>query len=129
MEGPIERGDKRRHLRIPVKVELQEGDHWSPPEWAINISCSGMGLQSRAARKQDERIRLRLRLSPGDPMIEAEADVVWCTEETDLTPGMHYFEMGLRFVSLSEEARSLIAAFVESDCHFWPDEDNTLSGL
>ena len=129
MDGPIEREDKRRHLRIPVKVELREGDHWSPPEWAINISCGGMGLQSRAARKQDERIQLRFRLSPGDPMIEAEADVVWCTEETDLTPGMHYFEMGLRFVSLSDEARGLIEAFVDSDCHFWPDEDNTLSGL
>jgi hypothetical protein len=54
---------------------------------------------------------------------------MWCTEETDLTPGMQYFEMGLRFVSLSEEARRLIDRFVDSDCHFWPDEDATLSGL
>jgi hypothetical protein len=129
MEGPFEREDKRRHLRIPVKVELRQRDHWSPPEWAINISGGGMGLQSRAGGKVGDRIRIRFRLSPGDPMIETEADIVWCTEETDLTPGMHYFEMGLRFAELSEEARGLITAFVESDCHFWPDEDATLSGL
>jgi uncharacterized protein (TIGR02266 family) len=129
MTGSAPRADKRRHLRIPLKVELVEGDHWGPPEWAINISSGGIGLQARASLKVGSRVRLRFRLAPEDPLIETEADVVWCTEEADLTPGMHYFEMGLHFVSLSEEERSLIAAFVESDCHFWPDEDATLSGL
>jgi hypothetical protein len=87
-----------------------------------------MGLQARSARQQGDRLQLRLRLSPEDPPLELEAETVWCAKETDLTPGMHYYEMGLRFVSLSQPALSAITAFVDSDAHFWPDEE-TLTGF
>ena len=50
-------------------------------------------------------------------------------EETDLTPGLQFYEMGLRFAEMPEEARHVLAAFVESGFHFWPDEESTLSSL
>lgn len=129
MTGPAARRDKRRHLRIPLRVEIYDGDHWGPPEWAINLSSTGVGLQVRAPRQVGERLRVRFRVRPDEPLTETEAEVVWCAEETDLTPGLQFYEMGLRFAEMPDEARRVLAAFVESGFHFWPDEESTLSSL
>jgi hypothetical protein len=129
MTGPADRRDKRRHLRIPLRVEIHDGEHWGPPEWAINLSSTGVGLQIRSKREVGERLRIRFRVGPDEPVTETEAEVGWCAKETDLTPGMQYYEMGLRFDPLPEETHRVLAAFVESGFHFWPDEESTLSDL
>ncbi len=117
------RDSDRRHLRIPLKILVASDDPEGQIEWAINLSPGGLGLQAKVSRRPGERLRLRFRLSPTDPLLEVEAEVAWCTKESDLTMGMHYFETGFSFVSLSSETQEAITAFVESDAHFWPDED------
>ena len=121
--GAHGRDGDRRHLRIPLKILVESDDPEGQVEWAINLSPGGLGLQAKVARLHGERLKLRFRLSPTDPLLEVEAEVAWCTKESDLTMGMHYFETGFRFVSLSSEAQEAITAFVESDAHFWPDEE------
>lgn len=108
------RTERRRHLRIPLRVEIRIGEAWEGPEWAINISVGGLGIQSRAPLKVGQRVRLRFRLAPGAPLLETDADVVWCVPEIQLIPGLHYYELGASFVNLDEADREMIRRFVES---------------
>ncbi len=123
MTDDSERGEKRRHLRIPLKVEVHVEDRWDPPEWAINVSCGGIGLQAREPRTTGDRLRIRFRLAPESAYIETDACVVWCMEESDLTPGMQYYEVGLRFIDLEPAVQEAIVEFVSTEQHFWPEED------
>jgi hypothetical protein len=126
MDTPFKREQARRHLRIPIKVQILDGDHWGQPEWAINLSAGGLGLQARRPRERGERLTVRFKLTPVDPPIELEAEAVWCAQEEDLTPGMHYYEMGLRFVEVPKHALRALCTFVDNEAHFWPDEDTLI---
>ena len=124
MSEPTSAGENRRHLRVPMKIEVRIGEEgWESGDWAIDLSENGMGVQARTPRQPGGRLRLRFRLAPESPLIEAEAEVVWCMRETDLTPGMHFYEMGLRFVTLSPTHVEALALFVEDSACFWPDEE------
>jgi hypothetical protein len=120
--------DKRRYLRVPLKIDVQLGDAWESGDWAIDLSRQGMGLQARIPKREGERLRLRFRLAPDSAPIEVEAEVVWCMLETDLTPGLHFYEMGVRFVSLPPEHEEALSAFVEDSACFWPDEEDPPAG-
>jgi hypothetical protein len=70
-------------------------------------------------------LALRFRLGPRGPTIETEAEVTWMTREEDLAPGMHYCEIGMRFLDLSDSEAFEIAEFVERAPSYWPEEQET----
>lgn len=117
------RASRRRHLRLPLKVEICADGRCEEAEWAINVSPGGMGLQARTPRKLGERVTVRFRLLPDDPPVELEAEVVWCGAEPDLLPGMDYYELGVRFPDLPSDVRAAIDRFVEEDDFFGPEGD------
>jgi hypothetical protein len=116
------RGNKRRSLRVPVQVEVLLGEADTRLEYAINLSRSGLCMQARQAHSAGERLRLRFRLAPEGKLIETHAEVVWCTCESDLSPGLMFCEVGLRFLGLESEDRTVLDQFVDDNANFWGDD-------
>ncbi|MCZ6571337.1 MAG: PilZ domain-containing protein [Deltaproteobacteria bacterium] len=119
---PPPRTNLRRNLRVPVRVEVQPDTGDSSHGYAINVSRTGLGLQSSEAYKLGLRLRLRFRFSSSDPWIELDAEVIWCMCESDLSPGMNYCELGVRFLDVPPQVEDQLAAFVACLAQD-PDED------
>ncbi len=116
------RREQRRSLRVPLTVlVMREGDEQSI-NYAINVSCEGMCLQTDCPARQGDRVRLLFRLGPDCAEMAVEAEVVWCVEAAG---GTRFCQMGLHFLDLRDEHRSEIATFVDDiiavDAMF-PDE-------
>ncbi len=107
----------RRNLRVPVRVEVHEAAGESAHGYAINISGTGMGLQSSEAYKPGLRLQLRFRFGSADQWLELDAEVIWCMRESDLSPGMIYYELGVRFVDVPPHVQRLLDTFVERTVH------------
>lgn len=120
----VPRLERRRHLRIPLKVEVRSGQRFDP-QWAINLSRAGMGLQSRRPHKPGEKLRMRFRLAPDAPRVEVDAEVVWCAEEAELLPRMRYYELGLRFVHLDKATQEMIQRFVDASDFLRQEEEGS----
>lgn len=103
--------DRRRYPRVPVRVEVAATDSGSA--YAINMSKTGLCLQSAEQHAPGQRLRLRFRLCPSNEWVELEAEVVWCTQETDLAPGMTFYEVGVRFLAVPPREHELLVAFVD----------------
>ncbi len=107
------RVDQRRYLRVPVQVELITNDECYGRDYAINLSVTGMCLQSAEPYEKGHQLEVRFRLAPQEPWIETEAEVVWCTGGGKLSAGMTYCEVGLRFLKLTEGEEASLNAFVD----------------
>ena len=107
------RTNYRRNLRVPVRVEVVSTEEESSRGYAINVSRTGMGLQSAEPYKPGCRLRLRFRFCPTDDWIELDAEVIWCMRDTDLGPGMIYYELGVRFLDVPARELALLESFVE----------------
>ena len=104
--------DRRRYLRVPVRVEVAATDSQYGSAYAINMSKTGLCLQSAEQYPPGLRLRLRFRLCPINERVELEAEVIWCTQETDLAPGMTFYEVGVRFLAVPPREHKLLVAFV-----------------
>ncbi len=120
---PPPRTNNRRNLRVPVRVEVHAGEGVSTRGYAINVSRTGMGLQSSEPYKPGLRLQLRFRFSSTDEWIELDAEVIWCMRDSDLSPGMIYYELGVRFVDLPPHAQALLESFVERTARSRGSED------
>jgi c-di-GMP-binding flagellar brake protein YcgR len=121
-----ERRGTRRRLCIPLRVEIRDEDG-PVAVWATNLSTTGMGIQVESPYKPGSTLGLRFRVVPDADWIEAEAEVVWCTREDDLVPGLQYYEAGLRFLSTSEEAVEGLTRFI-TEAEFLPRSDSPEGG-
>ena len=110
---PAPRTKNRRNLRVPVRVEVHEDTGGSSHGYAINISPTGMGLQSSEAYKPGLRLHLRFSFGASDPSVELKSEVIWCMRDSDLSPGMIYYELGVRFVDVPPHVQGLLDSFVE----------------
>jgi c-di-GMP-binding flagellar brake protein YcgR len=111
-EYATERRGTRRRLCIPLRVEIRD-EEGPIAVWATNLSTTGMGIQVESPYKPGSTLGVRFRVLPDSEWIEAEAEVVWCTGEDDLVPGLQYYEAGLRFLSTPEEAVEALNRFIE----------------
>jgi len=108
--------EQRRYLRVPLRVELlplERGEQGSRRIYAINLSLTGMCVQSPLALAQGARIQVLTWLVPNGPPVELETEVVWCTAEEERPSGMAYFEIGLHFVDPSAADTQKLRAFVD----------------
>lgn len=112
LSKPPPRTNLRRNLRVPVRVELQSSEGGSAHGYAINVSGTGMGIQSSEAYKLGLRLGVRFRFSSADPWIKLDAEVIWCMCESDLSPGMNYCELGVRFIDVPPHVEDQLVAFV-----------------
>ncbi len=108
---PPPRNNTRRNLRVPIRVEVTHENETSRG-YAINISPTGMGLQSIEPHKPGVRLSLRFRFTDVDAWIELDAEVIWCMHDTDLGPGMTYYELGVRFLSVPPSIGEQLEGFV-----------------
>jgi len=110
---PPPRTNFRRNLRVPVRVEVREDAGGSSHGYAINISPTGMGLQSSEAYKPGLSLQLRFSFGASDQSVELDSEVIWCMRDSDLSPGMIYYELGVRFVDVPSDVQGLLDSFVE----------------
>ena len=104
------RREQLRSLRIPLAVlVMRQGDEESV-DYAVNVSCGGMCLQTDRPARQGDRVRLRFRLGPDCAEMAVEAEVVWCIEAAG---GTRFCQLGLHFLDLRDEQRTKIATFVD----------------
>ncbi len=103
------RREQPRSLRVPLAVlVVREGDEQSV-DYAINVSCGGMCLQTDRPATPGDRVQLLFRLGPDCAEMAVEAEVVWCIEAAG---GSRFCQLGLHFLDLRDEQRSEIATFV-----------------
>ena len=72
-----------------------------------------MGLQSTEAYKPGLHLHLHFRFCATDQWIELDSEVIWCMRDSDLSPGMIYYELGVRFVDVPPQVKGLLESFVE----------------
>ena len=106
------RHDQRRYLRVPVRVEVCVDSQAVRGDYAINLSTTGICLQSSEPQTPGTIERLRFCLPPETEWIEVEAEVMWCTRDADRAPGMAYYEVGLRFLEVPPDSQDVLATFV-----------------
>ena len=99
---PPPRNNTRRNLRVPIRVEVTHENETSRG-YAINISPTGMGLQSIEPHKPGMRLSLRFRFTDVDPWI------CW------LMVGIEV-ELPVTF----RPGPSTTAAFLDQECHRMP---------
>lgn len=107
------RGNKRRYLRVPLRIEITRDGLATRFDYAINLSPGGLCLQTRSPAPLGTRVELGFQLFPHDKPVRANAEVVWCVREAERGPGMRFFEMGLRFLDLDPVDVEAIEEFVE----------------
>ena len=118
------RANKRRFFRVPLRVQVQRADS-SRTDYALNISPGGMCIQTTEACDSAARIRLRFRIGTEGKDVETEAEVMWCFSDEERSPGLRYYEMGLRFRGLPEREAEEIDRFIEESL----DPDSVDSGF
>ena len=118
MHDHPDRKKSRRDLRIPLRVEILGEDCSVADPYALNLSSSGICLQTSHPMKEKDRLEIRFRLGPHSKMIQTQAEVAWVTPEDDRVPGMRFYELGLHFVDLGELERSEIAQFTDNSANY-----------
>jgi c-di-GMP-binding flagellar brake protein YcgR len=108
--------ERRREFRLNrvLGAELVQGDqHTKARLYVINISCTGLKATHPTPLSTEELQRFHLELSTKEPSLELQARIAWQRELK--MSGL--FEVGLEFVELSEENRSRIELFIETERH------------
>ena len=102
------RGDRRRTARAPLDlwVEEEKGDELYFRRTG-NVSVGGLYFEQTIPHTTGTVVRLRFALPGEQRMIEAQAEIVNTPTAVD---GLG---MGLRFISLSDEDRLALQAFLD----------------
>ena len=108
------RDEERRSLRIPLPVVVVGKTGEPRVEYAINLSCGGLCLQTDSPGSVGDCLRLRFRLGLESSEIDVEAEVTWCTCDEERGHGTRFCEVGLRFIDLAEACERRISAFIET---------------
>lgn len=108
--------DKRRYVRIPVRVDFYVGDEPSGESGELffasrNVSLGGAFLASDFLLDLNTPVHVRFTL-PGAKPIEADAKVAWVSEDGDEDSGM-----GIEFTALAPADLASIKRFVEKHAH------------
>jgi hypothetical protein len=103
--------EPRRDLPVPLPVEVRGRDGVRRPEYAVNVSPSGIALHLPRPLPAGERLALAFALPDGGGPIEAHGRVAW-SERILRTARPRFREVGIRFELLREEDRRRLASFV-----------------
>lgn len=101
------RSSPRADLQMLVQFRLQDIDEFMR-DYAVNISAGGMFVRTEEPHSQGAIIYLQFRLVSGEKLFEGLAEVVHVNP-----PGHTDAGMGLEFVNLDPESRTLINQIVE----------------
>lgn len=104
--------DKRRFVRIPVRVDFYVEDESSGESGQLffpsrNVSLGGAFLASDFLLETGTPIHVRFTL-PGASPIETDATVAWVSDDGDDGAGM-----GIEFTSLAPAELAAIKRFIE----------------
>jgi type IV pilus assembly protein PilZ len=105
--------DKRRHLRVPLRVIRVETELRGQVFFghATNISKTGLFIETTSPKPVGYKLKIRFDLPSFPEKVEGMAEVVWNQEFTgrkEVEPGM-----GLKFLDLAPEVQRAIERFVE----------------
>ncbi len=105
--------EKRQHPRIPCEITARwqalESGPASGPSLVSDISEGGVRFRSNAFIGVRRRLRVKLEL-PGLPALSAAVEPVWVRS----VPGVGQYEVGARFLTLSEAERGTIRGFLQT---------------
>jgi hypothetical protein len=108
------RREPRRHLPVPLPVEIQEPDGTWVVEYAVNLSASGLCLHLRSPLRLGATVHVAFELPGSGRKIETLARVIWVSRETG-DGGTHFGEMGLALEWLSEEEQHTVHHYASHD--------------
>src|SRR4029079_6141424 len=107
-------GPPRGQTRVPIDADVQlEFENFSGfiREVSANLSLGGRFVKTRYLKPVGTIVRFEFRLSDQYRLIRGSGEVVW-TRWRDQPPGMPA-GMGIQFLDLDAESRSLVTAIVE----------------
>ena len=107
--------NKRQYSRVPCEIEssfrdIEEGSSRPVDETVVqDISEGGIRFRANHFIPVHDRLLFRIHI-PNQKTIEAVAQPAWIRE----IPSVGQYDIGARFVSLSESDRELVRAFTRS---------------
>jgi PAS domain S-box-containing protein len=99
----------RLAVRVPVSIAvwLENETSWSDRGTALNVSATGLLLETSARLEFGDKLLLRFRLPGHDPQVEALAETVWLHATASKT------RAGLRFLAFRGGEESALKAFIQ----------------
>lgn len=98
--------EPRRHLPVPLRVELRiRGRAWRP-EYAVNLSPGGLCLHLREPVAVGDPVGVAFELPWSGQRLEVWARVVWVGPEEHPSGARAFREMGVAFDALDESVRA-----------------------
>lgn len=120
--GAERRTSVRADMEIEVGLESETNFYTG---LTADISTGGLFVATHKLRKRGEKIVVKFSLPGMATQFVVEAEVRWIREVTSLTGGRHEGAtgMGLKFLNLAPQARTMIATFLKQrDSIFYDDE-------
>jgi uncharacterized protein (TIGR02266 family) len=115
------RASERFDLEVTVDLE---SDHNFYTGLTQNISAGGLFIATHHLRKIGDRITLKFTLPGSSKPVEVETEVRWIRENTALMRADGGTGMGVRFINLSPEAKTVIDGFLQSrESLYYDDEE------
>jgi uncharacterized protein (TIGR02266 family) len=102
---------RRLVLRTAVAFVSQQGAHTGLTE---NLGVGGLFIATRELCAPGERVHVSFIMPTEGVRLEAEAEVRWVRERSSGSTPDRPVGMGLRFVSLSPDARHAVEAFLRA---------------
>jgi hypothetical protein len=103
--------EPRRHLPVPLRVDLRRPDGTTAAEYAVNISPGGLCLHVKEALSEGDRIQVEFTLPPAGPTVRGDARVVWTRREGAEGGEGRFCETGVQFVGIEESVQEQLFTY------------------
>jgi c-di-GMP-binding flagellar brake protein YcgR len=113
-------GDERRETvrldkRFPVNYRMKNSPKNRLRADADNISTGGLRLLAKEKLRPGSVLGLEIRIPDTNQTISVDAELVWINEAGRESDGSRYFEMGARFIGISDKQKNILDSVIKAE--------------
>jgi len=118
--------NRRRFIRVNFPFTLHIYPHEHPPISAYTEDVSEGGLATTLEEKLPVASEVVLEIHAGEEPVTCKGKIVWVRErESEYLPGKFFYDTGIAFVKISEQAINIIRNCVEELERKKKEEENS----
>jgi len=109
--------DKRKFPRINLRCEIEiRSDEQKKPVKAVteNVGIGGVCVILGKQLERFSRCKVRLEFDKGTPSINCDGKIVWTIPTRGVKERKFYYDTGVEFLELDDDARDKVRSYIES---------------